>query len=113
ACWTAYVQGREAGWRGAETKDSWMRSINSHAADIKNWPVDTIEVRATVRVLDPIWTTKAETAGKLLERLERVLEYAKVMTFRTGDNPAAWKGNLIHLLSPRPKLQRGHMRALP
>lgn len=112
-CWTEYVDGQAAVWRGEKTRDSWMRSINSHAAAIRRRQVDRIDVDAVLLVLRPMWTTKAESAGKLRERLERVLDYAKVMKHREGDNPAVWKGNLSHLLPPRPKLQRGHMRALP
>ena len=113
ACWLAYVAAQESTWRGAKTRDGWLRSINSHAAAIKNLPVDEIGVEEVVRVLEPLWTTKAESPGKLRDRLERVFDYAKVKTYRSGDNPAVWKGNLFHLLPPRPKLQRGHMRALP
>lgn len=112
-CWKEFVAGQEAVWKGDKTKDGWMRSIESHAAAIKNRPVDRIDVEAVLLVLRPMWTTKAESAGKLRDRLERVLDYAKVKTYRTGDNPAVWKGNLSHILPPRPKLQRGHMRALP
>lgn len=112
ACWKAYVASREETWRGAKTKDSWMRSINSHAAQIKNRPVDEIDVEAVLKVLEPMWTTKAESAGKLRDRLERVLDYARVKKYRAGENPAVWKTNLSHLLPPRPKLQRGHMRAV-
>lgn len=43
------------------------------------------------------------------ERLERVLDYARLKKLLTGLNPAVWKGDLIHLLPPRPQLQRGHM----
>ena len=112
ACWKAYVASREDTWRGAKTKDSWMRSINSHAARLKNRPVDEIDVEAVLSVLEPMWTTKAESAGKLRDRLERVLDYARVKKHRTGENPAIWKGTLSHLLPPRPRLQRGHMRAV-
>ncbi len=90
-----------------------MRSIESHAAAIKGRPVAEIDVDDVIRVLEPLWMTKAESAGKLRERLERVLDYARVRKLRSGENPALWKGNLIHLLPPRPKLQRGHMRAMP
>lgn len=112
-CWTDYVRAQEGGWRGRKTKASWMRSIESHAAAIKGRPVAEIDVDDVIRVLEPLWTTKAESAGKLRERLERVLDYARVRKLRSGENPALWKGNLIHLLPPRPKLQRGHMRAMP
>lgn len=112
-CWTEYVAAQEGGWRGRKTKDGWMRSINRHAAAIKDWPVKAIDVDAVISVVEPIWLTKAESAGKLRERLERVLDYARVKGHRTGPNPAVWKGNLFYLLPPRPKLQRGHMAALP
>lgn len=112
-CWTAYVAGQEGGWRGRKTKEGWLRSIDRHAAAIKDWPVDRIDVGSVLSVLQPLWLTKSESAGKLRERLERVLDYAKVRGFRTGENPARWQGNLVHLLPPRPKLQRGHMPAMP
>ena len=112
-CWKDYVKAQEGGWRGKKTKAGWMRSIESHAAAIKDRPVDEIDVDEVLSVLTPLWLTKAESAGKLRERLEKVLDYARVRRLRTGANPALWKGNLIHLLPPRPKLQRGHMPAMP
>ena len=112
-CWKDYVKAQEGGWRGKKTKAGWMRSIESHAAAIKDRPVDQVDVEDVLSVLQPLWLTKAESAGKLRERLERVLDFARVRRLRTGANPALWKGNLIHLLPPRPKLQRGHMPAMP
>lgn len=112
-CWIAYVEAQEGGWRGRKTKDSWMRSINRHAVAVKDWPVSEIDVDAVMSVVEPLWLTKAESAGKLRERMERVLDFARVKGLRTGQNPAVWKGNLFYLLPPRPKLQRGHMAAMP
>jgi integrase len=112
-CWLAYVEAQEGGWRGRKTKDSWLRSINRHAAAIKDDPVCDIDVDAVMSVVEPLWLTKAESAGKLRERLERVLDFARVKGLREGQNPAVWKGNLFYLLPPRPKLQRGHMPAVP
>jgi integrase len=112
-CWNDYVAAQEPAWRGRKTKAGWVRSIESHAASIADKPVSEIDVEDVLSVLRPLWMTKAESAGKLRERLERVLDYAKVRKLRSGENPAAWKGNLVHLLPPRPKLQRGHMRAIP
>lgn len=112
-CWKAHVEIQESGWRGRKTKAGWMRSIESHASAIKDKPVAEIDIDDVLRVVKPIWLTKSESAGKLRERLETVLDYAKVRKFRSGENPAAWRGNLVHLLPPRPKLQRGHMPALP
>ncbi len=112
-CWTAYVAAQEGGWRGRKTKDGWMRSIERHAKAIQHKPVAAIDVDDVLAVLQPLWLTKAESAGKLRERLEKVLDYARVRKLRSGENPAIWRGNLVHLLPPRPKLQRGHMPALP
>jgi integrase len=75
--------------------------------------VDTITTDDILAVLKPIWTTKAETASRVRGRIEKVLDAAKAKGFRTGENPARWRGHLDHLL-PRPiKLTRGHHAALP
>ncbi len=112
-CWTEYVGIQEGGWRGRKTRAGWMRSVEAHAAPINARSVRSIDVNDVLLVLKPIWLTKAESAGKLRERLESVLDYAKVKGYRSGENPAVWRGNLVHLLPPRPKLQRGHMPAMP
>lgn len=72
--------------------------------------ITTADVEA---ILLPLWTTKAETAQKLQNRLERILDAAKVKGLRTGDNPARWRGHLEHLLSKRLKLTRGHHPSMP
>ena len=65
-------------------------------------------------VLEPIWTTKTETAARLRQRIESVLDYAKANGSRTGDNPARWKGHLDKLL-PEPKKVKKveHLAAVP
>jgi integrase len=111
--WVAYVATQAGAWRGRKTKEGWMRSIDRHAASIKDKPVDRIDAADVLEVVQAIWLTKAESAGKLRERLERVLDFARFKGHRTGENPARWKGNLVYVLPPRPKLQRGHMPAIP
>jgi integrase len=56
--------------------------------------VAAIDGGLVVRVLEPIWQAKPETAGRVRGRIEAILDYAKSVGFRTGENPAAWKGNL-------------------
>jgi integrase len=63
-------------------------------------------------VLKPLWLTKQETASRLRGRIEAVLDAAKALKHRSGENPAAWKGNLTHLLARPSKLARGHQTAL-
>ncbi|NDB70206.1 MAG: integrase, partial [Methylocystaceae bacterium] len=78
-----------------------------------NKPVNEITTIDVLAVLKPLWQTKNETASRLRGRIEAVLDAAKALKYRTGENPAAWKGNLAHLLSKRQKLYRGHQAALP
>jgi integrase len=101
------------GWTGAKTEESWARSFNSHAAVLAKRSIDSIGTDDVLRVLRPIWATKAESAGKLRERIERLLDYAKAQGWRSGENPARWKGHLALMLPPRQKLTRGHHRSLP
>jgi integrase len=63
-------------------------------------------------VLNPIWLTKSETAGRLRGRIERVLDFAKARGWRAGENPAAWRGHLRNLLPKQKKLQKGHQPAM-
>jgi len=46
------------------------------------------------RVLEPIWTTKPETAGRVRGRIEKILDRAKANKYRDGENPARWRDNL-------------------
>jgi integrase len=101
------------GWRGAKTEESWTRSFESHAAPLAKRSIDSIGTDDVLRVLRPIWATKAESAGKLRERVERLLDYAKANGWRSGENPARWRGHLALMLPPRQKLTRGHHRSLP
>lgn len=80
-----------------------MRSIERHAASFRHRSVDEIDVETVLSILMPLWLTKAESAGKLRERLERVLDYARVKKLRTGPNPAVWKGNLIPPFAAAPQ----------
>jgi integrase len=108
----AFVQTKGAGWRNAKHRAQWSMTLTEYARALRSKPVDSIEVADVLAVLKPIWQTKAETASRLRGRIEAVLDAAKAQGFRTGENPAAWRGNLKHLLPARQKLQRGHHAAM-
>jgi hypothetical protein len=76
-------------------------------------PVADIGTPEVLKVLTPIWLRVPDMAGKVRGRIERVLSAAKVQKLRAGENPAAWKDQLEHLLPPRPKLPHGHRKAVP
>jgi integrase len=81
-------------------------SLSVYAASITDKRVDAITPEHVLAVLAPIWHEKAETARRVRNRIERVLDAAKAKGFRSGDNPAALKGNLAHLLG---KQKRGDL----
>src|SRR5262249_15622582 len=67
-----------------------------------------------LKVLEPIWTTKPATADRVRGRIESILDWAKVRGYRTGENPARWRGHLGKLLPARSKMRRvEHHAALP
>jgi integrase len=67
-----------------------------------------------MQILQPIWATKPETAGRVRGHIESILDWAKVIGYRQGENPARWRGHLDHLLAARSKVRKvRHHPALP
>ncbi len=80
-------------------RTQWRNTLDRYAMpEIGDMPVDKIDTAAVLRVLQPIWATKTETASRLRCRIEAVLSWATVAGHRSGDNPARWAGNLKELL---------------
>ena len=76
--------------------------------------VSAAETSSVIEVLEPIWDKKTETASRVRRRIEAVLDWAKARHYRSGENPARWKGHLDKLLAPRSKVQTvRHHPALP
>jgi integrase len=108
----AFVKAKESEWRNEKHKAQWRASLTDLAAPLRALPVDEIDTAAVLSVLKPLWQAKPETASRLRGRIEAVLDAAKAQGHRTGENPAAWRGHLAHLLSKRGKLSRGHHAAM-
>jgi len=101
-------------WRGKKTEARWRNLLTNHAAPIRDKAVAEVNVTDVLSVIRPLWSVKQETAEKLREAIERVLDAAKVEGLRTGENPAAWKGNLEHVLHKPDALTRtNHFKAMP
>ena len=95
----------------------WSSTLATYASPvIGTLPVDRVELAHVVEVMnrDNLWTTKTETATRLRGRIEAVLNWATVSGYRTGPNPAQWRGNLDAILPKPTKLKRvQHHKALP
>jgi integrase len=101
-------------WRGAKTEARWRNMVENHAAPIRGKALSAIGTQDVIAVLEPVWGIRHETAEKLRESIERVLDAAKVEGHRTGDNPATWRGNLEHVLhKPDLLTTRRHHAAMP
>jgi len=80
-------------------REQWQRTVEIYALpDLGKMAVQDIGLQDVLRVLQPLWDEKTVTAVKVRERLEKVLAFATVQGYRTGDNPARWKGNLDMVL---------------
>lgn len=102
-----------AGFRNEKHRAQWKSTLETYAAPIRALRVDAIDTADILTCLRPIWTTKPETASRVRGRIEKVLDAARAKGFRTGENPARWRGHLDHLLPKQSKLSRGHHGALP
>jgi integrase len=100
-CANAYFAAHRDKWRSKIHASQWAVSLAKDANPIiGRLPVAAIDVAMVMKVLEPIWSKKPETASRLRGRIEAVLDWAAVSGFRQGDNPARWKGHLEHLLPP-------------
>ncbi len=101
-----YLSKKDAELGNDKHRKQWRSTLDRYAIPvIGNLSVASVETRHILKVLDPIWTTKTETASRLRGRIEEVLSWATVSGHRTGDNPARWKGNLAELLAKPSKVQ--------
>lgn len=109
------IADKRPGWKNPKHTEQWVSTLGTYASPILGkLPVNDIDLALVRKVLDPIWTTKNETASRVRQRLESVLAWATVSGYRTGDNPARWKGHLDHLLPKPSKVQKKeHFAALP
>lgn len=112
-CAADYISANETEWSNEKHAYQWRQTLGEPCALIRDKRVSQISTEDIKAVLKPIWSRKPETATRLRGRIERVLNYAKTMGWRTGENPAAWRGNLSNLLPKHDKRMRGHQPALP
>ncbi len=99
---TAYIAELAAGWTNPKHAGQWTNTLETYAKPVLGATrVDRIETEHVLAVLRPIWTTKTETASRVRQRIEAVLDAATVQKKRTGDNPVRWRGHLAVIL-PKP-----------
>jgi integrase len=110
-----YFDAHERQWRNAKHRAQFLSTLKAYAFPmIGRLPVAAIDTGQVLRVIEPIWHEKTETANRVRGRIESVLDWAAVRGYRTGDNPARWRGHLSEALPAREKIQKTeHHAALP
>ncbi len=114
-CADAYIKAHSSAWKNQKHVAQWTATIRTYVSPVfGSLPVQAVDVALVMKVLEPIWTAKPETATRVRGRIESVLNWAKARCYRTGENPAAWKGHLDNLLPARSKIAKvKHHAALP
>lgn len=101
-------------WKNAKHRQQWCNTLAVYAYPILGEiDVAAITTEDVLRVLEPIWTRIPVTASRLRGRIERVLNVAKTLDQRSGENPARWRGHLENLLPRRTRMAEAHHAALP
>lgn len=111
----ALIDAKRPGWRSPKHAKQWSATLEAYAYPaFGDTPVARIGTDEVLRALRPVWTRAPETASRLRQRIEAVLDAARVKGWRSGENPARWKGHLDHEL-PAPRKVRAveHHPALP
>jgi len=113
-CAERYIDAHKATWRNEKHIAQWSSTLSTYAAGLMAMPVADITDDHVFACLEPIWHDKTETATRVRQRLEAVLDWAAAHKYREGLNPARWKGNLDARLAKPEKLKKiQHHPALP
>jgi integrase len=98
-CAQGYISAHKSSWKSDKHAGQWEATLETYAYPvIGSLPVQMIETAHVVKIIQPIWETKTETASRVRGRIEKILDRAKALKLRSGENPAAWRGHLDQLL---------------
>lgn len=114
-CAEEFLKAKSSEWKNAKHRQQWENTLETYATPhIGHLAVSCIDLPHVLSCLEPIWSSKNETASRLRGRIESILDWATVRKYRSGDNPARWKGHLDKILAAPSKIQKvEHHRALP
>ena len=114
-CAGAYIEAHKAGWKNPKHAAQWPSTLATYVYPVfGGLPVQAVDVGLVMKVLEPIWVEKSETASRLRGRIESILDWATTRGYRQGENPARWRGHLENLLPKKSKVRRvKHHPALP
>ena len=109
-----YIAAMESRWTNAKHRRQWINTLQTYASPVVGQlAVSKVDKNHILEILQPIWVEKAETASRVRQRLEAILNWSIAKGLRDGPNPASWKGNLEFLLPPSTNLKSAKHHAAP
>jgi len=112
-----YIATHKAGWKNAKHAGQWQSTLETHVFPrLGGTDVAKIGVSDVLAVLKPIWQKTPETASRVRQRIEAILDYSAAPSrrWRPTENPARWRSVLEHELPPASKVHRvRHRPSLP
>lgn len=119
-----YIAANRSGWKNIKHADQWRMTLlgidpggkpakNDYCKAIRDLPVQAIDTALVTQILDPIWSTKTETAGRVRGRIEAVIDSCRARGEYPGENPARWKGHLETVLPKRSKIRATRKKNFP
>jgi integrase len=108
-----FIDSIASGFKSAVHLAQWKSTLAQYAGSLRPMALKDIKTDDVLRVIRPIWDTKQETASRVRQRIERILDAAKAKGLRSGDNPATWRGNLKELMANPKAAKRVHHAAVP
>jgi integrase len=111
----AYIKSHRDGWRNVKHAGQWKTTLETFVFPVfGKLPVAAVDTGLVMRAIEPMWKATPETASRVRGRIESVLDWAKAHGYRTGENPARWRGHLDKLLPKKAKVRKvEHHAALP
>ncbi|MCB1418314.1 MAG: integrase arm-type DNA-binding domain-containing protein [Notoacmeibacter sp.] len=109
-----YVRLHEREWANDKHRAQWRATTSDrYIRDLRRRPLAEVCTEDVLDAIKPFWTDKRETANRIRQRIEAILDAAKVEGKRTGENPARWQGHLSLILPAHGKRSKGHHAAMP
>lgn len=114
-CALSYIDSHKLGWKNPKHEMYWRNTLETYAYPIiGELSVQHVDTGLVLAVVEPLWGTKTETASRIRQRIENILDWAKVRGYREGENPARWRGHLSTQLPERSKVQKvKHFPSMP
>ncbi len=104
-----YIARNEPTWKNPKHRQQWRNTLATYVYPVVgHLPVHDVTTEHVLKILEPIWTTKPETSSRVRGRIEIILNAAKTLGAREGENPAAWRGHLSNLLRKQPQTDNHH-----